>query len=66
MGVLRPQVQDEWRWRRRKAVLLLVFGVVSCIACTDATLGAVKEEAVVVQLAQQLAAHEAVVVETTR
>jgi hypothetical protein len=48
----------EWTWRRRKAILLLCFGVVSGITCTDAILSAVKQEAVVVQLAQQLVAHE--------
>lgn len=60
------QVRSEWVWRRRKAVALLIFGLVSGITCTDAILGAVKEEAAVVQLAQQLVAHEVVVVETTR
>ena len=45
-------------WRKRKAILLLCFGVVSGITCTDAILSAVKQEAVVVQLAQQLVAHE--------
>ncbi|GFH10523.1 Aa_trans domain-containing protein [Haematococcus lacustris] len=59
-------MSSVWVWRRRMALALLVFGLVSGIACTDAILSAVKEEAVVVQLAQQLAAHEAVVVETTR
>ncbi|GFH19162.1 Aa_trans domain-containing protein [Haematococcus lacustris] len=54
-------MSSVWVWRRRKALALLVFGLVSGIACTDAILSAVKEEAVVVQLAQQLAAHEAVV-----
>ena len=39
---------------------------VTGIACTDAILSAVKEEAAVVQLAQQLVAHEVVVAETTR
>ncbi len=53
-------------WRRRKAVALLIFGIVSGFTCTDAILGAVREEAAVVQLAQQLAAHEAVVADTTR
>ncbi|KAG1666993.1 hypothetical protein FOA52_014305 [Chlamydomonas sp. UWO 241] len=57
---------SRWRWRRRKAVALLIFGVVSMITCTDAILSAVQEEAVVVQLAQQLARHEAVVAQTTR
>ena len=48
------------------AVALLVFGVVTGITCTDAILSAVQEEAAVVQLAQQLVAHEAVVAETNR
>ena len=48
------------------AVGLLIFGVVSGIACTDAILSAVKEEAAVVQLAQQLVAQKAVVTETSR
>ena len=55
-----------WLWRRRKAICLLVFGIVSGITCTDAILSAVKEEAVVVQLAQKLAAHEAVMADTSR
>lgn len=59
-------VVRQWVWRRRKALALLLFGVMSGIACTDAILGAVNEEAAVVQLAQQLVAHEVVVVETNR
>jgi sodium-coupled neutral amino acid transporter 10 len=63
---LPQQAVSEWVWRRRKAFALLIFGIVSGITCTDAILGAVQEEAAVVQLAQQLAAHEAVVADTTR
>ena len=61
-----PQVRSEWSWRRRKAIALLIFGVIASIASTDAILSAVQEEAAVVELAQQLVAHEVVVVETTR
>ena len=61
-----PSQRSAWVWRRRKAICLLIFGIVSGIACTDAILGAVKEEAVVVQLAQKLAAHEAVMADTSR
>jgi hypothetical protein len=59
-------MHSKWLWRRRKAFCLLIFGIVSGITCTDAILSAVKEEAQVVQLAQKLAAHENVVVETSR
>ncbi|KAF5832058.1 hypothetical protein DUNSADRAFT_12201, partial [Dunaliella salina] len=48
------------------AYCLLAFGILSSIASTHAILGAVKEENTVVQLAQQLVAHEAVVQESTR
>ncbi|GIL69646.1 hypothetical protein Vretimale_10277 [Volvox reticuliferus] len=57
---------SQWLWRKRKAIVLLCFGVVSGITCTDAILGAVKQEAAVVYLAQQLVAHEAVVAETAK
>ncbi|GAX76711.1 hypothetical protein CEUSTIGMA_g4157.t1 [Chlamydomonas eustigma] len=56
----------QWLWRRRLALCLLLFGIISGIACTDAIVSAVKEEAVVVHLAQKLAAHEAVVADTSR
>ncbi|MEW5298488.1 MAG: hypothetical protein WDW36_001604 [Sanguina aurantia] len=55
-----------WVWRKRQAMALLIFGLISGVLCTDAILGAVKEEAVVVQLAQRIAAREAAVQETTR
>eukprot|EP00983_Pelagomonas_calceolata_P117000 1160374-Pelagomonas_calceolata.AAC.2 len=60
------QVRMQWVWRRRMAYCLLAFGILSSIASTHAILGAVKEENTVVQLAQQLVAHEAVVQESTR
>jgi len=60
------QVRTQWAWRRRMAYSLLVFGVLSSVASTHAILGAVREENTVVQLAQQLAAHEAVVQDTAR
>eukprot|EP00198_Chlamydomonas_reinhardtii_P010547 XP_001699884.1 amino acid transporter [Chlamydomonas reinhardtii] len=59
-------VRMEWVWRKRKAIALLCFGIVSGITCTDAILGAVKQEAAVVHLAQQLVAHEVVVAETAK
>lgn len=46
---------------RRKAWGLLVFGVLVAVVCTHATLTAVRQEAQVVQLAQELAASEAAV-----
>jgi sodium-coupled neutral amino acid transporter 10 len=61
-----PQSQRKWVWRRRAAVALLVFGVVAGVACTDAILGAVKEEAEVVQLAQQLVVQQTVAQEAGR
>ena len=60
------QVRKKWVTRRRLAYMLLAFGVVSSIASTHAILGAVHEENTVVQLAQQLVAHEAVVEESNR
>jgi hypothetical protein len=52
--------------RQWLALGLLVCGVVSGVLCTQATLGGIKEEKVVVQLAQDLVVHEAVVAEATR
>ena len=46
---------------RRKAWGLLVFGLVVAVVCTRATLTAVRQEAAVVSLAQELAASEAAV-----
>ncbi|KAG2489705.1 hypothetical protein HYH03_011812 [Edaphochlamys debaryana] len=64
--VMPESVKLEWLWRKRKAIALLCFGVVAGIACTDATLGSIKQEAAVVHLAQQLVAHEVVVAETAK
>eukprot|EP00775_Hariotina_reticulata_P003815 gene3815-4072_t len=61
-----PELRAQWLCRRRLAVGLLVFGIISGLLCTDAILGSISEEKAVVQLAQELAAHEAVVVETNR
>jgi sodium-coupled neutral amino acid transporter 10 len=47
-------------------MLLLIFGVVAGVACTDAIMSAVQEEAEVVQLAQQLVAQKVVVQEANR
>ena len=66
----RPQLQSTsssvWAWRRRLAVCLLIFGIISGITCTDAILSAVREEAVVVKIAQKLAEEGAVIAQTSR
>lgn len=64
--VVPRDVQLQWRMRQWMALALMVFGVVSGVLCTHATLGGIKEEKVVVQLAQDLVVHEAVVAEATR
>ncbi|GMH38063.1 hypothetical protein BSKO_05947 [Bryopsis sp. KO-2023] len=51
---LADRTSSQWIWRRRKAVLLLLFGVSAGAICTTATLRAVHEENEVVQLAQEL------------
>ncbi|KAK9816581.1 hypothetical protein WJX72_002235 [[Myrmecia] bisecta] len=55
-----------WSSTRRKAWLLLLFGVFVGVMCTRATLTAVKQEAEIVALAQQLVAQEAKVAEAVR
>lgn len=50
-----------YKGMRRKAWVLLAFGLVVAVVCTRATLTAVQQEAAVVQLAQELAASEAAV-----
>ena len=45
---------------------LLLFGIISSVASTHAIMSAVNEENAVVQLAQKVVAHEAVVEETAR
>ncbi|GFR46782.1 hypothetical protein Agub_g8413, partial [Astrephomene gubernaculifera] len=64
--VMPQAIRSEWLWRKRKAIALLCFGVVSGITCTDAILSAVQQEAAVVHLAQQLVAHEVVVEQAAR
>lgn len=63
---LQSTTSSVWAWRRRMAVCLLVFGVISGITCTDAILSAVREEAAVVKIAQKLAQEGAVIAETSR
>jgi hypothetical protein len=46
------EVRTQWRWRRRQAQALLLFGIVAGCMCTDAILTAVQQEHAVVQLAQ--------------
>jgi sodium-coupled neutral amino acid transporter 10 len=58
-----PELRATWLWRRRVARSLLVFGVVAGVMCTHAILGSIVEENAVVQLAQELVAHEVVVAE---
>ena len=53
--------RTSWASLRRKAWLLLAFGLVVALICTRATLTAVQEEKEVVQLAQELVAREAAV-----
>lgn len=62
----RTQVARKWVWRRRKAMLLLCFGIIAGLACTDAILSAVQEEATVVSLTQKLVAQKATIEEATR
>ncbi len=100
--MLPKDMREQWEWRRRGAVLLLVFGIVTgvvrarhislfahirtqgkpsqvirgfapcacvpCVlqVCTAAVLGAVQEEAAVVQLAQELAGAEVVAQHTVQ
>ncbi|WIA21553.1 hypothetical protein OEZ85_000749 [Tetradesmus obliquus] len=61
-----PELRAQWMCRHRLAVLLLVFGVISGLLCTDAILSSISEEKAVVQLAQELVKHEAVVAEASR
>lgn len=58
-----PELRAAWVWRRRVARALLAFGLVAGVLCTHATLSSIQEEAAVVQLAQELVAHEVVVAE---
>ena len=55
-----------WRLRQWLAVILLIFGVISSVLCTRAILGGINEEKAVVQMAQEIAVHEAVAAEATR
>jgi amino acid permease len=58
-----PELRASWSWRRRVARALLVFGVAAGVLCTHAILSSIQEEKAVVQLAQELVAHEVVVAE---
>uniref|UniRef100_A0A7S0RDG9 Amino acid transporter transmembrane domain-containing protein n=1 Tax=Chlamydomonas leiostraca TaxID=1034604 RepID=A0A7S0RDG9_9CHLO len=62
--MLPAHVRKSWAWRKRGAIGLLVFGVVTGVVCTQAVLVAVQEEAEVVVLAQKLASQEVVAAET--
>ncbi len=48
----------KWRQRRHAAAVLLIFGLVSGVACTGALLTSIREEAEVVQLAQEIVKEE--------
>lgn len=60
------ELKAQWACRRRWAMGLLAFGIISGILCTDAILSSISEEKAVVQLAQELVAREVVVAEATR
>jgi len=63
-GLLAPvELRASWKWRRRIAKGLLAFGVIAGVLCTHAILSSIREEKAVVQLAQELVAHEVVVAE---
>jgi amino acid permease len=47
-----PELRAQWACRQRLALLLLVFGIISGLLCTDAMLSSISEEKAVVQLAQ--------------
>jgi hypothetical protein len=58
-----PELRASWKWRRRIARFLFFFGITAGVLCTHAILGSIKEEKAVVELAQELVAHEVVVAE---
>jgi len=47
-----PELRAQWACRQRLAFLLLAFGLISGLLCTDAILSSISEEKAVVQLAQ--------------
>jgi hypothetical protein len=47
-----PELRAQWACRQRLALLLLLFGLISGLLCTDAILSSISEEKAVVQLAQ--------------
>ena len=48
----------RWVFRRRTAVALLIFGIVSGVSCTAAIFSSIKEEAAVVSLVRKLVKNE--------